>query len=106
MRTWGYEAPPNAARDRSYHPITDCWLDENGYEKTDDEVNMTNITPGVFTYGYTNTEEEGQILTTSQTHPSQFKIPKRIACHSACHSNLSNMHTCEDSSKAVPRYWR
>ena len=31
MRTWGYEPPPHAARDRPYHPITDCWLDEDGY---------------------------------------------------------------------------
>ena len=54
MRTWGYEPPPNAARDRPYHPITDCWLDEDGYEGTDDEVDMTNITPGVFTYGNTD----------------------------------------------------
>ena len=25
MRTYGYVAPPNAARDRPYHPITEVW---------------------------------------------------------------------------------
>ena len=78
MRTWGYVPPPNAARDRPYHPITDCWLDEDGYDGTDDEVDMTNITPGVFTYGNTDSDEEGQTITTSQALPPQVKIPKLV----------------------------
>ena len=65
MRTYGYVPPPNAARDRPYHPITDCWLDEYGYDGSDDEVDMTNITPGVFTYDNTDSDEEGQTLTTA-----------------------------------------
>ena len=77
-RTWGYVPPPYAARGRPYHPITHCWLDEDGYDNTDDEVDMTNITPGVFTYGNTDSDEEGQTLTTRHALPPQFKIPKLV----------------------------
>ena len=86
MRTYGYVAPPNAARDRPYHPITDCLLDEYGYDGSDDEVDMTNITLGVFTYGNTDSDEEGQTLTTRHTLPPQVEIPKLVwDCASTAH---------------------
>ena len=82
----GYVAPPNTARDRPYHPITDCLLDEYGYDGSDDEVDMTNITSGVFTYGNTDSDEEGQTLTTRHTLPPQVKIPKLVwDCASTAH---------------------
>ena len=47
---------------------------------------MTNITPDVFTYENTNSEEEGQILTTSHAQPPQVQIPKLVRdCASIAH---------------------
>ena len=47
---------------------------------------MTNITLGVFTYGNTDSEKEGQTLTTRHALPPRVKIPKLVwDCASTAH---------------------